>query len=318
MKPAARPSRRRATVASVLAGSVIGVVAAAFVVRTLARDWDEISEVIADARPGWLGLAVALAALGSLTMAALWQRALRLLDADLARTQVVARYFVGEIGKYLPGSVWSVLGRGELARRAGVRRGAAYTSVALSLVALYLAAAIVVAAGLPFLVGSGSAGAWWVVPLVAAGLICLHPAVLGCLVGLAERLLRRDLNLVVPAWRDSAVLVLSYTTAWLGVGTATWAMARALDSGASWPHVTVAAVLSWLIGFLLVPVPGGVGVREAAFVAAASSLAPGVAAAVAVGSRAMFVALDALGAGAGALVLRAGDRGAADTSSDPA
>jgi glycosyltransferase 2 family protein len=68
-------------------------------------------------------------------------------------------------------------------------------------------------------------------------------------------------------------------------------------------------VLSWIVGFVLVPVPGGVGVREAAFVAAAGSLDPGIAAATAVAARALFVLVDALGAALGALALRRAGEG---------
>jgi uncharacterized membrane protein YbhN (UPF0104 family) len=66
------------------------------------------------------------------------------------------------------------------------------------------------------------------------------------------------------------------------------------------------------VGFVLVPVPGGVGVREAAFVAAAGSLEPGIAAATAVVARAAFVAVDAGGALLGAMVIRRRPRGTSE------
>jgi uncharacterized membrane protein YbhN (UPF0104 family) len=99
--------------------------------------------------------------------------------------------------------------------------------------------------------------------------------------------------------------VARYVPSWLAIGGATWAVARALDPSAGVLEVGTAAVLSWLVGFVLVPVPGGVGVREAAFVAAAGSLDPGIAAAVAVGARAIFVVVDAAGALIGSVVMRA-------------
>ena len=82
------------------------------------------------------------------------------------------------------------------------------------------------------------------------------------------------------------------------------AVARALDPQAPLLEVGTAAVLSWVVGFVLVPVPGGVGVREAAFVAAAGSLDPGIAAAVALAARALFVLVDAAGAVIGSVALR--------------
>ncbi len=94
--------------------------------------------------------------------------------------------------------------------------------------------------------------------------------------------------------------------AWLAIGGATWAVARSLDPSAGLIEVGTAATLSWLVGFVLVPVPGGVGVREAAFVAAAGSLDPGIAAAVAVAARVIFVAVDAIGAVIGSATLRSG------------
>ena len=60
-----------------------------------------------------------------------------------------------------------------------------------------------------------------------------------------------------------------------------------------------AGVLSWVTGFIVVFVPGGLGVREAAFTAAAGgALDPEIAATVAVVSRLVFMSGDALGAAA--------------------
>ena len=229
--------------------------------------------------------------------------------------EVVGRYYLGEIGKYLPGGVWPILGRGELAVRWGVSRAAAYGSVLLSLLALYLAAALVVTVGLPVLLsGDDGTGPVIVVVLLPLGLAALHPAVLGRVLAVGERLIRRPLQLPTPAWGASVGLVLRYLPAWLAIGGATWAVARALDPSAGVLDVGVAAVLSWLVGFALIPVPGGVGVREAAFVAAAGSLDPGIAAAVAVTARVLFVAVDGIGALLGSAAVRRSGRATAARS----
>ncbi len=227
------PSRGGAKVASGLVGLLIGGLAAAFVVRTLLRDRDEIGDALAGASVGWLVLGLALAVLGMVAIALPWRRALNLLGADLPVGQLVARYFVGEIGKYLPGGVWPILGRGELARRRGVRRAAAYGSVALSLVALYLGAMFVVGAGLPtLLAGDDGTGPIAVLLLLPIGLLSLHPAVLGWGVATLERLTKRSLDLTIPSWRASVTLVALYVPAWLAIGGATWAVARSLDPSA--------------------------------------------------------------------------------------
>lgn len=295
--------------ASGLVGLVIGGLAAAFVIRTLIRDWAAIEDALATATPGWVVVAVVLAAVGMTAIALPWRRALNLLQADLPWGQLVARYYVGEIGKYLPGGVWPILGRGELAHRYGVRRPAAYGSVGLSLVTLYLGAMFVVGAGLPTLLAGGDGtGPIGVLLLLPIGLLCLHPKVLGGAMALVERLGKRRLHLTIPSWRDSVTLVALYVPAWLAIGAATWAVARSLDPSAELVAVVAAAVLSWVVGFVLVPVPGGVGVREAVFVAAAGSLDPGIAAATALAARLIFVGVDALGALLGLVALRRANR----------
>ena len=305
--PTPERSGRRAAVASTAVGVVLALAAAVFVGRALVRDRAEIGDALDGASVGWLALAAVLAVVGMTAIAIPWRRAIQLLGDDLPMSQVIRRYFVGEIGKYVPGGVWPILGRGELAVRWGVRRTAAYGSVLLSLVALYLASMFIVVAGLPSLLsGDDGTGPIAVLLLLPVGLVALHPRILGAAIGLLERVSRRQVHLSIPPWRSSIALVVRYVPAWLAIGSATWAVARSLDPSAGIVEIGTAATLSWLIGFVLVPVPGGVGVREAAFVAAAGSLDPGIAAAVAVAARLIFVAVDAAGALIGSSLLRTG------------
>jgi hypothetical protein len=295
--------RRGVRLASV-AGVVIGLLASVLVVRTLLDEHDAIEDALDSASWGWLGLAIVLAYVGMTAIAVPWRRVLRVLGEDLPTGQVVARYYLGEIGKYLPGGVWPVVGRAELARRAGVRRAVAYSSVALSLATLYLGALLVAGAGLPALLGGDDEPrALAVLVLLPLGIAALHPAVLSRARGFVERLARRDIDVPIPSWGTTVGLVARYVPAWLAIGGATWAVARSLDPGADVANVAAAAVLSWAVGFVLVPVPGGVGVREATFVAAAASLEPGLAAATAVAARAIFVLVDGSGAAIAAAVL---------------
>ncbi len=291
-------SRRLAGLSSVI-GTLVAVAGLAFVVRTIAKDWDDTKRLLEQAEWSWLGLAVPVALLGMTLIAVPWRRALRLFGADVGMAETFTWYFPGQLGKYVPGTIWAVIGRGELANRGGVARPAAYGSVALSLATTYLGAALTVLLLIPAaLTARGiELGSIWVVIILPVGVLMLHPAVLQRLVALGERVLNRDMGVMVPEWRDTVGLVLRHIPAWLVIGTATWLVAQAFWADPHYGQIMFAAVLSWIVGFIVVPVPGGIGVREAAFTAAATSLPDDVAATVAIVTRLCFIAADLIGAG---------------------
>jgi glycosyltransferase 2 family protein len=251
-------------------GTVLVVLALSFCIRVLVGEWDRVSDVLATASWWWLAAALLSAAVAMLVIAVRWRACLLAVGVDPpGKATVVRWYFVGELGKYLPGGIWPVVGRAELARRGGIGRSAAYGSVALSLAALYGAAVLPVA------------------------LVVLHPRVVGTLRSWVARLSRRELSLDIPDIRTVARLLVSYLPAWVAVAGCTLAVARALDVGGSPWRIAAATVLAWLAGFAVVPVPAGAGVREVVFVAVAG-LPAGLGVAVAVVSRLCFLLVDGL------------------------
>lgn len=273
-------------------GVALSVAGLVFVVRAVAVRWDGIHDDVAGLSAGWLLGGLAAAAAAMTLIAVRWRTSVRLVGGELDPADTLALYFRGEIAKYVPGGVWAVLGRAELARRRGLPWRVAYASVTLSLVALYAGAAATAAALAPAVLGLSAWGwALWV-----GGALLLAGALLGG--GLAEVARRPALagRLVLPGAGALARLVLSYVPAWLLIGGATWCVARSLAGDAPFGKVLFATAVSWLAGFLAVPAPGGIGVREAVFVAVLGPLPGDVTAAVAVLARVLFMVTDATGA----------------------
>ena len=308
-------NRRRLAALTSALGLVIAALGFAFVVRTISREYDGARDAIADAGVGWLVAAIPVALVGMTLVGVPWRRSMALLGAAPRLADTLVWYFLGQLGKYVPGTLWPVVGRAELARRGGVARPTAYGSVVLTLGATYLAAMLVVIAFLPF--GDGTGGQWWVLVLLPLGLLVLNPALLRWGKRLVERVVKREIDVIIPPWRDSVLLVLWHAPAWFVIGTATWLVARAFDPTAEWAELMVPSVLSWIVGFVVVPAPGGIGVREAAFTAAATSLDDGVGATVAIVSRLVFMLVDALGAMGAALSGRSRPSPSAPLAGDP-
>ncbi len=266
----------------------------AFVGRALAQGVDD--GAFDDLSSSWAALGFAAAAAAMTYIAARWSRSAALVGGHLSISDAIALYFHGEVGKYLPGAVWAVVGRGELAVRAGLSRSVAYASVGGSLAGLYLAGALSAVLLLPVAAGArGGAAVLGVVAFLVLGIGGLHPAVVGRVLALAERLAHRRFDVVVPRWRHAVGLVLGYLPAWLAVAVAHWCCVRALGTSAPFADVAFASSVAWCAGFLAIPAPGGIGVRESIFVLT-SGLATHDAAAAALVARVGFVAADGAGA----------------------
>lgn len=277
----------------------------AFVAYLLVSEWPKVVSALRHAQLWWLAPAAVCALGGMFLLAWRWGSAIIAVGGGPSRHhRVISAFFVGEAGKYVPGAVWAMLGRSELARREGYERSIAYSSVALSVVGCYLAAALTaLALAVVALISGSIAMPWWPVAIVAAiGIAAIHPAVSRRIVALASRILGRTLTVDVPSWTSSLRLTGSYVPAWILIAAATTLATRSLVPDLPITRVALAAVVSWIIGFVT-PAPGGIGVREAVFVAL-SGIAAGPAAAAAILARVLFVMVDATGAGVGLLVLR--------------
>lgn len=283
---------------SSLIGLVVGGLGVAFVAVSLLDEWDRVVALSLDARPSWLGAGFLFGLAGMTIIGLGWRRALQLVGHRAAHSDALRWYFVGQLGKYVPGGVWAVVGSAELAVGGGTTRARSYGAMVLALGATYLAGIMVVAAVLPFHPELLERAPWAALcaALVPLGLAATHPVVVRRAGRVVERLARRNIALEVPPWGAAVRLTLMHLPAWGAVGLANWCLVRGLGADASVSAITLAAVLAWVIGFLIVPAPGGLGVREAVFVLTATPLSSGVAAAVAVLSRILFMLVDLVAA----------------------
>lgn len=289
-----------------LIGVAIGLAGIAFVVRAVVRDWDEVSRAISEANPWFLVLALALGGVAMTGIGLAWHTSLRALGTRLSLVDSMRGYFVGQLGKYVPGGVWAIMGRGEWARSGGVPGALAYTSVLLSMGTAYLAALTLTAILLPlsgFLEADDDARYLLVLLLLPIGFALLVPRILERIFTLLRRLTSRELEIVVPRWRTSVLIVLQQVPSWVLIGLVSVAIAAGLGGSADALNLIWATAVAWIVGFIALPTPGGIGVREAVFVALASSLPVGIGATVAVVSRLVFIAVDATGAGVTSLVV---------------
>lgn len=308
MNGTARTDVRRRLVP--LVGAVIGIAGVAFVVRTLVTRREEVGDALSGAEPAplLLSLLLGLAAMGSIGW--IWAGMLRDRGHHAPGRRAMSWYFVGQLGKYVPGGIWPIVGRAELAVRGGVERGAAYRATGLSLVTTYSAAVVAVAAGSLLSWDRPVVGAGAVLCLVAAGVVLGSARVSARISSLASRVSGR--GLVLPRRADFVRLTALHVPAWVLMSLSTSVTASAFGARISVTEMLFVASASWLVGFLVPGVPGGIGVRESVFTALAGPLVgTPVAVSLALVSRLVFVCVDLAGAAVSTAVAGASGRRAA-------
>ncbi|MEP6852831.1 MAG: lysylphosphatidylglycerol synthase domain-containing protein [bacterium] len=283
-----------------VAGVLIAIVAVGVCVRTLVDEWSSIRTSIVDADVRWLLTALVASAAAMTGLGLLWWRCLLVFGSLVRRRDALAWYFGGELGKYLPGGIWPVLGRGELAARSGVNRSAAYVTTLISYAAMCVGAAIACALLAPVIAtsGGGLGWGWAMLLLIPVGVSAVHPAVLRPVLNLGRRLTRGRVHPTPPSWPTMLGLIARAVPTWILVGAGAAAVTAALGYHQHPAQVAFAAIVAWILGFLAVPVPAGAGLRELIFVLLAG-LPSSSAVAVAAVSRLMFIVVDAVGAAIG-------------------
>ncbi len=305
-----------------LIGIAIGAAGIGFVVHRIIRDRTEIANALASARPGWLVVGGATGLVAMALIGANWLGILRRAGASAPWRQGMSWFFVGQLGKYVPGGIWPVVGQAELARRGGTTRGVAYWSTAMSMVATFLGAATVAAAtGLIAPVDERVLPAAIMLTLVAGAAALTVPSARVGLDRLAHRVTRRELRLPDARW--FALLVARHIPVWVSfAGMSVFAVVGlGLDLDAELVvELIYVTCVSWMAGFVIVGVPGGLGVREAIFISmTTTTLGAGGAVSVAVLSRVVSIAVDLSGAALSVAMARtAAESGPADdpTSND--
>ena len=286
----------------VLLQVVVAAVVLAYVARSVAANWASYRSlrISLALRPGWLALSLASLALVSALQIASWRTILRGWAQRLRFLAGARIWFLANLGRYVPGKVWSVAGMVVLAEQEGIARWAsAAAAVAVQAIGIGTAA-VLVAAATPHAYSPLRVGAAVLLAVGTVGLLAWRGALarLGRWVGAGGEWRALPLGAVLGG---SALTFLS----WCVYGFAFWALGRGLGLGTGLPLADAAGVfaLGYILGLLALFAPGGIGIRELTFQALLTPyLGVGGAAALTVASR-LELTLTEAAAGLGALAL---------------
>lgn len=256
--------------------------------------WGELRDALAQLSWGLVAASTVPAAAGILASALGWRAMLADLGGRLSLCTATRVFLLGQLGKYLPGTVWSFLAQAELARDHAVSRKVTVTGSVLGLLLALGTGAATAFATLP--AGDDAMRRyWWVVLVILVGMVFLHPRVAGPLLDRVLRLLRREPLARWPSYRGMLTAAGWYSLGWVLLGLHCWLLMIGFGApaGSSLPLAVGGLTLAFCLGLVFVPAPAGAGIREVTLVLAFGPvLGPGESLAVALISRIMLTMLD--------------------------
>jgi hypothetical protein len=179
-------------------------------------------------------------------------------------------FYMAQLGKYIPGGMWQAVGQVGLSRRGGV-------SLVQATAAFGVQALTVVAAG--GTVGATLAVVGFHLPVGVRVFALLGPALVlplrrTWMARLLGPLVRLSENTGIEALPSQGAILRSYgwgiwSLVWIGAAFAL--LARSLQITGAPAALVPAFALAWTIGFLAVPFPSGLGIREAVLISAVGS-----------------------------------------------
>jgi len=256
----------------VLALKLLIVAAVLWLVRGTMQDaWNYLREHPRPLKPSWLVISGGLYLLALLPEGVFWYWALRALGQDVGPLEALRAYYVGHLGKYVPGKAMAVVLRTALIHSHRVDTSIAVASVFLETLTMMAVGACI---AVPVLALCYTHNPAFIAAAVAAAIIGGLPTLppvfsrLARLLGVgrmspavAQKLAGFNYGTLTCGW-------LAMLCGWVAMGGSLWAMLRGLDIPASfeqsWYLYTAIVAMAVVGGFVLM-IPAGLGPREAVF-----------------------------------------------------
>ncbi len=272
--------------------------------KTLVAGVQELGRQEWTLHPAWLALGGLLYLLSTLPAGVFWWQVLRVMGQGPSLASALRAYYIGHLGKYVPGKALVVILRAGLVGGRGVDPVIAGVGVFVETLTMMAVGAFLAAAILPL----------WYRDQQQAGLVLLSLGLMAVVaIPTLPPIFRRILRLTPVVRKDPQRLLcldnlragtlvqgwLLMALGWFVTGASLWAVLRgvgadSVDLGRQLPLYTATAALANVTGFLLM-IPGGLGIREGVLIKLLEgAFGPGAALAATLGLRLVSLVAEVL------------------------
>jgi uncharacterized membrane protein YbhN (UPF0104 family) len=258
----------------------IVVVIFVFLGKMVWENWAQVKEASFTFKPLTFLLSTLLFVLSYFIQTWAWYLITLKLGIAVSIRETLESWFYSQLGKYLPGKVWLLLGQFYFYESKGKSREK--ISLALYLEVL----TILLAAGLLSVIGTVSfkeanpfytkIEIWWMLLLLILVFLSLYPKFLQKILNWILILFRKEPVILSISYRDISWILLVCIFSWIIGGIGFWIFVDSVFSISS-QHIlflTGALAFSSILGLIAIFAPSGLGVREGVLVYLLSYLMP--------------------------------------------
>ncbi|TET69770.1 MAG: hypothetical protein E3J56_09085, partial [Candidatus Aminicenantes bacterium] len=151
-----------------------------FLVKNLYVNWGKIAEYDWNINYYFLTYSFVLLITGAILMALGWNLILRMLGGRLGYKKALKIFFITDLGKYIPGKVWTLVGKVYLCAKEGIPIAKTSASVVIQPLIQVISGMLMFLVSLPFWTKTSDFmnNLYLLLPLIPIGLILLHPAIM--------------------------------------------------------------------------------------------------------------------------------------------
>jgi len=239
-----------------------------FIAILIFHSWKEIQHIFKETNPELFVLSILCAFTGNLMLTILFRNSLRKYGCEITTCMANKLFFYGQIAKYVPGKIWSIVFQKSFLEKAGSTGAILFSNIDLLIVSITINATIalcLILFNISFV---------FVLLIYVIGVIV-------CLIVSKSRYMSTAARFILPKFRrlernpplrqdtlSNTFIVLSYCAIWFFYLTA-WFLVLSASFGLSIREASgyIAFLgLSWIVGMLAFFVPAGMGVREGIFI----------------------------------------------------
>ncbi|MBU2637742.1 MAG: flippase-like domain-containing protein [Nanoarchaeota archaeon] len=250
--------------------AVIGLAIIFFLAERLVKSYSQIADYEFTINYGFIALSIALGIIGFLMLSFGWKQCLRICGGDISTGKAIVLWFRSQMAKYLPGTVWYFICRARDCSKLGISKKESISSLFFESLMLGVSALIFSMAVLAVSNAELPVSRYALIAVIILGLASMHPAI----VNRIAALFKKDVKLIHVNYSKIVLTIAYYMLCWAVIGFGFYILAKAIYPVqiSTMPYIIALFLLSWVIGFVSVFAPGGIGVREGIIVLLLSSI----------------------------------------------